>query len=147
MIFFKRKKYILILSLFFFLFVFDKAGAATLYIKPSQTEVSVGNIVNVQISVDTSGKFINNAESIVSFPKDLLEVVSLDNKSSIFSLWVENPSFSNSIGQATFNGGVPNPGFQGGNGNIISIIFKTKKVGTASIIFSFKNNLRSEEHT
>ena len=136
MIFFKRKKYILILSLFFFLFVFDKAEAATLYIKPSQTEVSVGNIVNVQISVDTSGKFINNVESIISFPKDLLEVVSLDNKSSIFSLLVENPSFSNSIGQATFNGGVPNPGFQGGNGNIISIIFKTKKVGTASIIFS-----------
>ena len=136
MVSFKNKKYILIFSLIFFLFVFGKAEAATLYIKPSQTEVSVGNIVNVQISVDTFGKFINNAESIVSFPKDLLEVVSLDNKSSIFSLWVENPSFSNSIGQVTFNGGVPNPGFWGNNGQIISIIFRAKKVGVASIVFS-----------
>ena len=134
--FFKNKKYILVFSLLLFLFAFGEVEAATLFIKPAQTEVSVGNIVNVQILVDTSGKFINNAESIISFPKDLLEVVSLDNKSSIFSLWVENPSFSNSIGQTTFNGGVPNPGFQGGNGNIISIIFKAKKVGTASIIFS-----------
>lgn len=127
------------ISVFLFCIFFafgEKADAATLFVKPSQTEVSVGNIVNIQISVDTSGKAINNIESIVQFPKDLLEVVSLDNKSSIFSLWVEEPSFSNSIGQATFNGGVPNPGFQGGNGNIISIIFRAKKVGVASIMFS-----------
>jgi len=136
MISLKNKKYILIFSLFFFLFVFNKAEAATLYIKPSQTEVSVGNIVNIQISVDTSGKVINNAESVIQFPKDLLEIISLDKTSSIFSLWVEDPSFSNNIGQATFNGGVPNPGFQGGNGKIISITFRAKKVGVASIIFS-----------
>jgi len=49
MISLKIKKYILIFSLFFFLFVFNKAEAATLYIKPSQTEVSAGNIVNIQL--------------------------------------------------------------------------------------------------
>jgi hypothetical protein len=136
MISFKNKRYILVFSLFFFLFAFSKAEAATLNIKPSQIEVSVGNIVNVQVSVDTSNKIINNAESVINFPKDLLEVVSLDNKSSIFSLWVENPSFSNNLGQITFNGGVPNPGFQGSNGKIVSIIFRAKKTGTASIVFS-----------
>src|SRR3989344_4368368 len=109
MISFKNKRYILIFSLVLFVFSFGTAEAATLFIKPTQTEVSVGNIVHVQISVDTSGKVINNAESIVQFPKDLLEIVSLDKTASIFSLWVEEPSFSNSIGQATFNGGVPNP--------------------------------------
>lgn len=131
----KNKKYITIFALVVFLFAFGKAEAATLYMKPSQTEVSVGNIINVQVSVDTSGKVINNAESIVQFPGDLLEVISID-KTSIFSLWVEEPSFSNSLGQITFNGGVPNPGFRGGNGKVISITFRAKKVGVASIIFS-----------
>lgn len=112
-----------------------KVDAAVLRMNPSQTEVTVGNIINVQVSVDTSGKVINNAESIVQFPKDLLEVVSIDSKSSIFSLWVENPSFSNSAGQAIFNGGVPNPGYQGSNGTIVSIVFRSKKAGTASVLF------------
>lgn len=114
----------------------QKVEAAILQTKPSQAEVSVGNILNIQITVDTLGKTINNAESLVQFPKDLLEVVSIDKRSSIFSLWVEEPSFSNSTGQITFNGGVPNPGFTGSNGNIVSIIFRAKKTGTASIIFS-----------
>lgn len=135
MILFRNKGYFLIFSLFFFLFFFGKAEAATLLMKPSQTEVTVGNIVNIQVTIDTLGKVINNAESVIQFPTDLLEVVSIDNKSSIFSLWVENPSFSNATGQVTFNGGVPNPGFLGSNGNIVSIVFRAKKIGTASVIF------------
>jgi hypothetical protein len=115
---------------------YGRANAAVLHMKPPQAEVTVGNIVNVQVTVDTLGKVINNAESVIQFSADLLEVVSIDNKSSIFSLWVENPSFSNGAGQVTFNGGVPNPGFSGSNGNILSITFRTKKVGTASVFFS-----------
>ncbi len=111
------------------------ANAAVLHMRPSQTEVTVGNIVNIQVTVDTLGKVINNAESIIQFPTDLLEVISIDKTSSIFSLWVENPSFSNGAGQATFNGGVPNPGYQGSNGNLVSIVFRAKKVGTASVLF------------
>jgi hypothetical protein len=112
-----------------------EADAAVLRMKPPQAEVTVGNIVSVQVTVDTSGKVINNAESVIQFPTDLLEVVSINKTSSIFSLWVENPSFSNASGQATFNGGVPNPGFQGSNGTIVSIVFRAKKAGTASVLF------------
>lgn len=127
---------IAIFAIIVFLFQYSNVYAASLYIKPSQTEVAEGNIINVQVTVDTSGKFINNAESVIQYPTDLLEVVSLDSKSSIFSLWVEDPSYSNNIGQITFNGGVPNPGFSGSSGKIISIIFKTKKAGVASVVFS-----------
>jgi hypothetical protein len=132
---FENKKRIAILSVVFFMLFAGQAYAATLFMNPSQIEVTVGNIVNVQIAVDTSGKVINNAESIVQFPKDLLEVVSVD-KTSIFSLWVEEPSYSNNLGQLTFNGGVPNPGYQGSGGKIISITFRAKKAGTASVVFS-----------
>ncbi len=128
--------FIFIFVITIFIFGYSSADAASLYIKPSQAEVVEGNIINIQVTVDTSGKFINNAESVIRFPTDLLEVVSLDSKSSIFSLWVEEPSYSNNIGQITFNGGVPNPGFSGSSGKIISIIFKTKKPGVASVVFS-----------
>lgn len=130
------KKIIVITSFLVFSAFCQRVEAAVLLIKPSQAEVSVDNIINVQVYVNTAGKVINNAESIIEYPKDLLEVISLDSRSSIFSLWVEQPTFTNSTGQVTLNGGVPNPGFSGTNGNVISIIFKAKKAGTASILFS-----------
>ncbi len=111
-------------------------NAATLSISPSSSTVSVGNIVSVKVIVNTQGVFINNSDAILQFPSDLLEVVSISKNSSIFSLWVEEPSFSNSSGKITFNGGVANPGFNGANGSIASITFKAKKTGNASLIFT-----------
>ena len=99
-----RNKIFVVVFLFITFFAFsEQADAAALRMKPSQAEVTVGNIVRIQVAVDTQGKVINNTESVVQFPTDLLEVVSLDSASSIFSLWVENPSFSNTTGQVTFN--------------------------------------------
>jgi hypothetical protein len=134
MILLKIKKNFLLVFLFFFLCFSGKVEAATLFMQPAQKEVTVGNIVNVQVYVDTAGQVINSGESIIQFPQDLLEVVSLD-KSSIFTLWVTEPNFSNNIGQVSFSGGVPNPGFQGSGGKITSIVFRTKKAGTASVAF------------
>ncbi len=111
------------------------ALAATLYLRPSQASVSAGNIVNVEVLVNTDNKWINNAESIIQYPSDLLEVISID-KTSIFSLWVQEPNYSNGIGQVSFNGGVPNPGYKGAAGKVASIVFKAKKAGTASVVFS-----------
>ncbi len=110
-------------------------NAATLSLSPSTNTVSPGNILNVSVLVNTQGKVINNSDAIIQFPTDLLQVVSVDTSSSIFSLWVENPAFSNSLGQITFNGGAPNPGYSGSTGKIISITFLAKKAGTASLIF------------
>ena len=114
----------------------ERADAAMLRMSPSQANVTAGNIINVQATVDTLGKTINNIESVIQFPTEFLEVVSVDRSSSIFSLWVQNPTFSNVTGQISFNGGVPNPGFKGNSSNIVSIVFRAKKAGTASIIFS-----------
>jgi len=113
-----------------------EASAATLSFSPSGASVSVGNIVSVKVVVDTSGEAINNAEAIIQFPSDLLEVVSVSKSSSVFSLWVEEPIFSNSSGTVKFNGGVANPGFNGSNGSLVSITFKAKALGNASILFT-----------
>lgn len=117
-------------------FTTSKIEAASLYLSPASSSVSVGNIFSIKVMVNTSGKVINNAEANIQFPTDMLEVVSVTKSSSVFSLWVEEPSFSNYTGNIVFNGGVPNPGFNGSNGYISTITFKAKKPGTASVLFS-----------
>lgn len=134
----KKFKYlflVIILTATFFFFT-DKIYAATLSLLPSPTTVLVGDIVSVKVFVNTVNKSINNAEATIQFPTDMLDVVSVTKGSSIFTLWVEEPGFSNSTGRVTFNGGMPTPGFNGSNGYIATITFKAKKQGVASVIFS-----------
>ena len=109
--------------------------AATLSLSPASVKVSTGNVVAVKVLVNTVGQSINTAAGSIQFPTDLLQVMSVSKSSSIFSLWVQEPSFSNSAGTISFTGGVPNPGFNGQAGEIMSIVFKAKKQGNASVLF------------
>ena len=116
-------------------FVFaGTAKAATLYLKPSSANVTVGDLFSVKLFVDTEGVAINNANGDIQFPTDLVQVISINSSSSIFSLWVEQPSFSNDSGLITFNGGIPNPGYTGKNGQVLSVTFSAKKSGTATFL-------------
>jgi len=129
-----RLNILFLFSLVFFVASGSSVHAATISILPNSSSVTAGNILTVNVLVNTQGQVINNTDSVIQFPTDLLQVLSVDNKSSIFTLWVENPSFNNSTGQITFNGGVPNPGYQGSAGQVVSITFRTKSVGVASIL-------------
>lgn len=131
-----KNKIITVLIVIVCFFVPSKINAATLSISPNSATVSVGKTVSVKVFVDTEGKSINNGEATILFPVDILDVVSITKGSSIFTLWVEEPKFSNTTGKISFNGGVPNPGFIGQNGYIATITFKAKNQGTASIVFS-----------
>jgi hypothetical protein len=131
------KGYVLSLGIVcLFLFSGATVQAATLSVTPLTSSVTVGNIVSVKVVIGTQGKNINNSEGTILFPSDMLDVLSLSKTPSVFSLWVEEPHFSNVTGKINFNGGVPNPGFIGESGEVISITFKAKKAGTASIVFS-----------
>ncbi len=65
-----------------------------------------------------------------------MSVKSISTGGSIFSLWVEQPSFSNKDGIISFNGGVPNPGYKGASGKILTVVFQAKSVGTANLGFN-----------
>jgi hypothetical protein len=110
--------------------------AASLSFSPAASSLSAGNIVSVKALVSTDGKSINNANVTIRFPADMLEVVSVTKGSSVFPLWVEEPAFSNSEGSVSFNGGIPNPGFVGQGKEIVSIAFRAKKQGEATLLFS-----------
>jgi hypothetical protein len=136
----KFKKLSPILFVVFFvlgvLFSASVVDAATLSIVPGTSTVTVGNIITLNVVVNSAGQSINNSDATIQFPADLLQVISISKSSSIFSLWVQDPSFSNATGQISFNGGITNPGYTGSNGELVSITFQTKKAGVASVLFS-----------
>lgn len=132
----KSSTKIFALIIFIFFLIPFVSNAATISVSPNNNTVSVGNIITLNFNVNTTGISINNAEVTVQYPTDLLEAVSVSKNNSIFSLWVEDPKFSNANGKITFNGGIATPGYNGTNGNMASVTFKAKKTGTASIIFT-----------
>ena len=123
-------------ALCFFILTVGTASAATIYFSPSSGNFTVGNILNASVLVNTEGVSVNNADAVIHFPSSLLEVISTSKSGSIFSLWVEEPAFSNSAGTISFNGGIPTPGFNGSSGKLLNITFRVRSPGLASLIFS-----------
>lgn len=72
----------------------------------------------------------------INFPKNLVEVVRIDKTGSFITNWVEE-FFSNTTGEISLTGGVPNPGINTNNTNSLmaTIVFKAKAGGTANVNF------------
>jgi len=133
-------KLIIYSCLFVFIFVWfsvlpSAARAASLYFYPSSGFYSVGQNLSVGVYVSSPDKAMNAASGVVNFSKENLQLVSLSKSGSIFSLWVQEPSFSNSEGTANFEGIVLNPGFTGNSGKILTLNFKVLKPGKANLSF------------
>ena len=120
----------------FLIFAVNTASAATLYFSPASGNQTAGNIMTVNVLVNSQGQAINSADTIITYPINYLEVVSISKSGSIFSLWVEEPTFSNGSGTINLSGGLPTPGYNGTAGKIIGITFRLKTAGTASLVFS-----------
>ncbi|MDO8560830.1 MAG: hypothetical protein Q7R91_01280 [bacterium] len=137
----EKKAYIKIFASAFFAFTFliiapQFAQAAALYFSPSSGTHAVGTTFTASIYVSSADQAMNAASGVISFPSDKLVVESLSKTSSIFSLWVQEPSFSNSAGAVNFEGIALNPGFTGANGKLITVNFRVKAAGVATLNFS-----------
>ncbi len=118
------------------IFVFPKATeAATLFFTPDSGNRIVGRSFTVNVGVGSADTSMNAFSGVVSFPTDKLEVVSLSKTKSVVNFWSEEPSYSNREGRISFEGIVLNPGYQGTDGNIISVTFRTKSEGKAALSF------------
>ncbi|HEY5221129.1 MAG TPA: cohesin domain-containing protein [Candidatus Paceibacterota bacterium] len=123
----------LIAAAFFFLPAY--AHAATLSFSPQSGTYFAGRSFSVSVLVSSPNQAMNAVQGEVSFPTNQLEVLSISQTNSVISLWVQNPTFSNQDGTIDFGGVSPNPGFQGNNGNIITIRFEAKDTGAAALKF------------
>ena len=142
-----KTKTAIIYLLFLFAIVIPYQSAmasASLYFSPSLKKCTVGDVFQVGVFVSSADQAMNAASGIVVFPKDKLEVVSLSKSGSVFSLWVQDPSFSNNKGTVNFEGIVLNPGFSGSGGRIITISFKAKSAGSAAMKLSLASVLAND---
>jgi hypothetical protein len=112
----------------------DPARAASLYFSPASVSVLAGHSFSVNVGVTSADKAMNAASGTVSFPSDMVEVTSITKTDSIISLWVQEPSFSSN--SVNFEGIVLNPGYTGSAGRIITINFRAKAAGVATLNFS-----------
>lgn len=112
----------------------QSADAATLKVSPATGVYTVGTSFSVSVVLNTDGKSINAADGQLSFNPRELQVIGVSRGSSIFNLWTEEPTFSNSAGTISFGGGSPT-GYKGGAGTIISVTFKPLGAGTPKVTF------------
>jgi hypothetical protein len=119
-----------------FLFVLPSfASAATLGISPAGVSMTTGGTVLETVFVSSADQALNAIAGTISFPADLLQVVSISKTNSILSLWVQDPIFSNTDGTISWSGVVPNPGYIGSPGAVFVIRFRGNNVGIANVIF------------
>lgn len=135
-----RKTSVKWLAVFLFLisgllFHVPAVSAAALYFSPSSGSYAVGSSIVLNVYVSSADQAMNAASGVISFPRDKLEVISLSKTGSILSLWVQEPSFSNSAGTVNFEGIALNPGFTGASGKILTVNFRVKAGGAAALNF------------
>lgn len=110
-------------------------AATDLNLVPSSDSIEEGRTFTVNIYVKNNAQAINAVSGALTFPTELLSVVSLSKEGSIVKLWAEEPSYSNANGTIKFEGVILNPGYSGSSGKVLAVTFLSKKPGTASVLF------------
>ncbi|MEI6042305.1 MAG: cohesin domain-containing protein [bacterium] len=108
------------------------ASAATLDLALEQNISSVKDDVVVLVTLNSEGQDVNTAQATISFPANLLSVTKLDQIGSIFSFWLEEPSFDNAKGTIRFVGGATS-GFTGSGLKVLRVAFKVKGSGSGRL--------------
>lgn len=108
--------------------------AATLTFGSSGTG-TVGGTLHVPVRLSTGpGESANAVSASISYPPQLLELVSISKAGSIISLWAEEPSYTR--GGARLEGVILNPGYSGSAGTVVTLVFRVQGAGPATVSFA-----------
>ncbi|HEU0051369.1 MAG TPA: hypothetical protein VFQ60_04940, partial [Patescibacteria group bacterium] len=110
--------------------------AASFYLSPSASSYTIRQNFSINVMVSSADQALNAFSGTVSFPSDKLSISSISKSGTIVSLWVQEPSFSNSAGTLHFEGMVLNPGYKGNAGKVLTINFSALREGSAAVQFS-----------
>lgn len=109
-------------------------ASGSFFLSPPSASYTVGSTITTTLVVGTGGQAINAGQATVTYSTDTLEASGVSNGGSIFTLWPVQSAISG--GQISFAGGVPTPGYTGNGGLVISMTFKAKAAGTATVSVS-----------
>ena len=129
------------LAIFYFLFGVSflapqiaSAKSESLFFSTPPPQVQEGDRLTIDIKVKSPDQPINAVSGIISFPSDLVRVVSFSKDKSIINLWIGEPRESGN--RIVFEGVILNPGFRGSNGIIFSVTLEAKRSGTVPLNFT-----------
>lgn len=108
------------------------AAQASLFISPSSKSYVVGQTFTVSLNL-SADLAVNAVEGSLVYPTDKLEALSVSKANSIVSLWVNEPVISKNSGSVYFAGVILNPGYKGSGAKILSVNFRVKSPGDASV--------------
>lgn len=103
---------------------------------PESRFIEMDSEVTVSLDIDTKDP-VNVAAGVVTYPKEMVAIQSIDESTTIIDLWAEEPSFINELGILPFAGGITKIDGHTGAGSIFSLTFTATQEGTATI--SLKN--------
>ncbi len=125
----------------FIIFLFCVLGAQTtlaqsarIFFSSPPKQIGEGERVTVDVRVAASAQAINAISGVLTYPENLLSVVSFPREGSIINLWTKEPKAVR--GKIAFEGVSFNPGFQGNNGLVFRVTFEGKQPGTAVLNFA-----------
>lgn len=106
-------------------------AAGSFSLSPSGGTYATDSVFTINLLANTGGQAVNAGEAAITFPADKLEVVNISQSGSIFTLWPTPPAAAS--GQISFAGGVAAPGWSGNSGLLLSITFRAKRAGQATV--------------
>ena len=109
------------------------AEASILSFKNSVDIVQVGEIISVQVILDTQGEQINALEGELQYSKDTLSFLKVIDGNSVINFWVQQPILEQE-GVVLFSGITPG-GVKGRDFEILTLQFEAKKEGIGSLLF------------
>lgn len=112
-----------------------KAGGASLYLSPNNGTFYVGSTFDVSIFVNTGDKNVNTVRVDLKFDPKKIQLANPTTGKSFISVWIAPPSFSNTEGTLTFQGGLPSPGINTSAGLVSTITFRAISPGDTDIHF------------
>ena len=107
-----------------------------LYLSPASKSLAPGDILDVDVLINTQGKSINALDAQLNFQPSKLQVISPSIGDSVIQIWTSGPTFDNAKGTVTFQGGIPNPGLNTRSGRIAKVRFRALSAGKANVTFS-----------
>jgi hypothetical protein len=105
---------------------------ASLTLSPNTAVVTIDNDVQVDVSASASIT-VNAFGGVIHFDETVLDIKSIDYNTSIADLWAEAPWYEKGAGTISFGGGTTKPGGFQGTGSLMTITFRAKTPGSATI--------------
>src|SRR3989344_522992 len=125
----KRHQILLVSFLMMLVLMPLSARASVFYLLVKDEKVfNIGDKFEISVKIDSEGVGINAAQGRLEFPQDILQVESLNISQSVFNFWLEEPAFSNELGEVTFVGGSSN-GSIGKSLEVLKVNFVVKGGG------------------